>query len=99
MNDRGMKKWRPFNAVVPAKVLLEKDESIPLPELSEDEIGYYEDILISSLYTHSPIKIYFIENGKKKEVKDYVKSFDSISKNVILQSRKINFRQIYKIDK
>lgn len=97
MNDRGMKKWRPFNSVVPTKVLLERDESLPLPILSEDEIKEIEEILKSSMYTHSKVKIFFIENGQKKEILDYVMSFDSISKNIILKSRKINFRQIYKV--
>lgn len=93
-----MKKWRPFNSVVPTKVLLESDEYIPLPSLSEDEIKEAEELLKSSMYTHSKIKITFIENGKLKTILDYVISFDSITKNVFLKTRKINFRQIKRIE-
>ena len=36
MNDRGMKKWRPFNAVAPSKEFLKRESNIEIPSLSKD---------------------------------------------------------------
>lgn len=99
MNDRGMKKWKPFNAVVSSKELLNGEEYLLLPELSECEIMEYEEILVISMYTHSKVKIIYIENGQKKEITDYVINFDTIKKNIYLNSKTINFRQICKVEK
>ncbi len=99
MKDRGMKKWRPFNAVVSGEYLLSKPRDDEFPTLSPDEIERFEEILKSSMYTHSKIKISFIENASRKSIEDYVLALDPIKKDVTLASRKINFRQIYDIKK
>ena len=99
MNDRGMKKWRPFNSVVPSRVLLKREENIQLPELSEDEIEEFSGYLLDSMYTHSEIKITFIENNRIEKLEDYCIRFDTVSKTIFLSTRKINFRQIKKIEK
>lgn len=99
MKDRGMKKWRPFNAVAPASELLKYPHDDAFPEPSKDEILEFEEILKSAKYTHSKVKISFIENGSKKSIEDYVKDLDAIKKDVILESRKLNFRQIYSVKK
>lgn len=99
MIDRGMKKWKPFNAVIPGKELKKKEEILKLPNLSRDEIAEYEDILLSSMYTHSKVTIFFIEDGKYKEITDFVLKLDSNSKNIYLSTKKINFRQIKKVKK
>lgn len=97
MQDRGMKKWRPFNAVVPGYELKKKETIIPLPDLLEDELIEFEEALKASLYTHTLIKITFIEDNTIKEITDYVIKLDPIRKDVILKKQKINFRQIVKI--
>jgi len=97
MQDRGMKKWRPFNAVVPGHELKKKETIIPLPDLLEDELIEFEEALKASLYTHTLIKITFIEDNTIKEITDYVIKLDPIRKDVILKKQKINFRQIVKI--
>ena len=97
MNDRGMKKWRPFNAVAPSYELKKREVRIPLPSLLDDELLEYEEILKASLYTHTPVKITFIENDQVKELADYVIKLDPIKKDVILKTKKINFRQIVKV--
>lgn len=92
-----MKKWRPFNAVVPGYELKKKETIIPFPNLLEDELMEFEEILKSSFYTHSLIKITYIENNTIKEISDYVVKLDPIKKDVILKTKKINFRQIIKV--
>lgn len=99
MNDRGMKKWRPFNAVVPASELLNLKENVPLPNLSSYEIEEYEELLKSSMYTRSKVKITYIENGKIKIVEDYVYTIEPVKKDIFLHSKRINFRQIVKVEK
>lgn len=99
MNDRGMKKWRPFNAVVPATELLNLKENVPLPNLSSYEIEEYEELLKSSMYTHSKVKITYIENGKMKTIEDCVYTIEPIKKDIIFHSKKINFRQIIKVER
>ncbi len=98
MNDRGMKKWRPFNSVVSSKELLMKPANDDFPDITDDEIQEYEEILKKSMYTHSKIRITYIENASKKVIEDFVVDLDPIKKNVILKTKKINFRQIYKVN-
>lgn len=99
MKDRGMKKWRPFNAVVSSDYLLTLPHMDALPNPSQDEIDNFEEILKSSMYTHSKVRISFIENATRKSIEDYVLALDPIKKDITLTSRKINFRQIYDIKK
>lgn len=97
MKDRGMKKWRPFNAVVPRYELLKKMETIEIPTLSSAEIEEYEELLKTSMYTHSKVKITFVEENRLKELVDYVDNLEPIKKDVYLHTKKINFRQIIKV--
>jgi len=99
MKDRGMKKWRPFNAVASRSELLKYPSSNEFPSLSKEQIQEFEEILKESLYTHSKVHISFIEDGSKKAIDDYVEKLDGVKKDVILKSRKINFRQIYSVKK
>lgn len=99
MNDRGMKKWRPFNAVVPNRELLKKESSISIPLLSKDEISEFEEILKDSLYTHSKIKCFYIENGKEFFLEDYVLKLDPVKKNIYFKNKTLNFRQIHRIER
>lgn len=93
-----MKKWKPFNAVVPNSTLIKKDESISLPTLSMEEIDEYEEILKVSFYTHTKIKCFYIEDGKRKILEDFVVKLDPIKKNVYFKNKALNFRQIQKIE-
>ena len=99
MNRRDYIKWRPFNSVVSAKDLLERNESASYRELSKDEIMEYEELLKVSLYLKTNLIITYYENGTLKEITDYVIGLDPLKKNVILKSKTINFRQIAKIKK
>ena len=98
MKDRGMIKWKPFNAVVPSKTLLKDLPKVKKPNLSQDEIENYEEIIKISLYDDTPIEItYLYKNTIKKDIKTVIK-LDSINKNIFFKDKtKINFRQIYKI--
>ncbi len=98
MMDRGMKKWKPFSAVVPNSTLISKEENVSLPTLSMEEIEEAEEILKASFYTRSKIKCFYIEDGKLKILNDYVVNLDPIKKNVYFKTKTINFRQIKKIE-
>lgn len=97
MNDRGMKKWQPFNALASRNELLTKPSCDNVPVLSKDEITEFEEILKGAMYTHSKVNISYIEKGSKKTIEDYVENLDPIKKDIILKSKRINFRQIYKV--
>ncbi len=99
MNDRGMKKWRPFSSVVPSRELLKNDQSIDLPTLLDDEIAEFEELIKNSMYTHSKVAVTYIQNGQKREIEDYVQSVDPIKKDIYFHSTKINFRQIIAVKK
>lgn len=94
-----MKKWKPFNAVVPSSVLKNSTEKVSLPSLSDEEIEEFEELLKSSMYTHSKVKVTYIEDAKKKEIEDFVISIDPIKKDINMRSKKINFRQIVNVQK
>ena len=97
MNNRDYKKWKPFNSVVSAKELINKEASIEYPSLSKDEIAEYEELLKESFYLKKKITIIYLENGTKNEITDYVLGLDPLRKNIVLKNKTINFRQIIKI--
>ncbi len=94
-----MKKWRPFNSVVPSKEILSLKDTVPLPNLSSYEIEEYEELLKASMYTHSNVKVTYVENGKRVYLEDYVYSIEPIKKDIFFSKKKINFRQIIEIHK
>ena len=97
MKDRGMIKWRPFNAVISGKELLKDYKVLPKPNLSSDEGESLEETIKSSLYTKSPVIITYLKNNKKIKEEKIVSKVDPINKNIFFTDRtKINFRQIYK---
>ena len=98
MNDRGMKKWAPFNSVIPSSELFKSERIIPMPNLSESEISYFEELLKESLYTGEKLLIKYIKRNKIFEEDKIVKKIDNVYLNItFLDNTKINFRQIYKI--
>ncbi len=99
MRDRGMKKWKPFNAVVPSSYL-KNQETLPVPSLSENEILECEELLKKSLYTKIKLKITFLYNNKKLCKEKTVKRINNVNKNIYFTDNSyINFRQIYKVEK
>lgn len=98
MKDRGMIKWRPFNAVISGKELLKDNKTLPKPNLSSDELETLEETIKTSLYTKSPIMITYLKNNKKLKEEKTVLKLDPINKNIYFTDKtKINFRQIYKV--
>lgn len=96
--DRGMKKWKPFNSVVPTSYLLKSNDLVKIPNLSKDQIEEYEELIKDSLYNSSKITILYLDKNSISEITDRVIKIDSITKSIILSNKlKINFRQIYKI--
>lgn len=96
-NERDTKKWRPFNSVVPSRELLKRDIELEVPTLSKDEIMEFEEKLKTSMYQRHKIEITFIENNKLCKINDYVIKLDPLKKNIYLNSKIINFRQICNI--
>ncbi len=99
MKDRGMIKWRPFNSVVPNRELFSNEKEPDKPALSKDELEEYEEILKWSFYTGSNIEITYLEKNKVKSLVGIVVKIDSIKKNIYLNSKVLNFRQIYRVKK
>ncbi|HBA37953.1 MAG TPA: hypothetical protein DCY94_04460 [Firmicutes bacterium] len=97
MKDRGMKKWRPFKAISDMEEMFVKPNNCGFPNLSESEIAEYEETLKNAMYVHSQVKITYIEGGSKKCITDFVVELDDVKKDIILKTKKINFRQIYKV--
>ena len=98
MKDRGMIKWRPFNAVISGKELLKDNKTLPKPNLSSDELETLEETIKTSLYTKSQIMITYLKNNKKLKEEKTVLKLDPINKNIYFTDKtKINFRQIYKV--
>lgn len=97
MVDRGMKKWRPFNSVVSLKELKRREEKVEVPVLLDDVALEFEEILKASFYTQTPVTITYVEGNEVKELRDYVVKFDPVRKDVFFRTKKINFRQIIKI--
>ena len=99
MNDRGMKKWAPFDSLTNSKLMKEeiskKKQYIPMPSLSSDQLQVIEQNIIEAFYNKNDIKIYYYVNGKilNKIVK--IIKLDYIKKNILLNDNTtIYYKQI-----
>lgn len=97
MNDRDFKKWKPFNSVVPSRELLKRPIHHNTPDFNEDIIEEFEEKIKTSYYLKSQINIYYLEKDKVNNITGIVVKIDLLKKNITIDDKTINFRQIIKI--
>lgn len=68
MQNRGMKKWRPF-ATMPEQYkglqeIIKKQAEIPRPFLTEDQMEQINFTLIEALHTHKKVYLTYYKHGQ-----------------------------------
>ncbi|MFQ6389091.1 YolD-like family protein [Priestia aryabhattai] len=68
MQNRGMKKWRPF-ATMPEQYrglqeMIKKQAEVPQPFLTEDQMEQINFILIEALHTHKKVYLTYYKHGQ-----------------------------------
>ena len=102
MNDRGIKKWQPFNSLgntLKIKQELNKQKiKTSMPLLSEDQLEKIENNIKEAYYNKDLIIIHYYLNGNiiKKQTK--IKNINYNSKKIILSDNTIlYYKQIIKV--
>ena len=88
MNNRGMIKWQPFNAVIPGKYMvnsvLKEKNKIKRPILSEDQLREIEEKIFTAYKNDEVVKIKLYKSGKFYMKKGIIKNIDKLSHKITL---------------
>lgn len=91
MNERGMVKWAPFNAVINGKTVLltimEEKSKINKPILSEDQIIELENIIIDAYQKSIDVEITYYKDNKSNKLIGQITKLDSVNKKIIVNYR------------
>ncbi len=102
IDDRGMIKWQPFNAVASGNYMvnevLRKKYVIAMPMLSEDQQNELQEKILNSYSTQEMIRIKFYKNGRIYTSEGKIKQIDKNNHNIVLSNDlKVFFAQIVEI--
>ena len=103
-NDRGMKKWQPFDSLTNTKKLKHELQLKKIkkekPILSEDQLSRYEDIIKEAYFDQEIISISYFLNGEIFTKKNKIKKINNQQKQIILSDGyKIHYKQITNVKK
>lgn len=100
--DRGFIKWMPFDSVTSTKNLLknmvQEKNIIKMPILSEEQISYNENNILSALHNNVEAKIVYFKNNKVYRLTAKIKNIEMPSKKIILANNNhLYFSQIISV--
>lgn len=102
MQDRGYKKWAPFNSVINGKILvnelLKEKTKINKPTLSEDQIEVLNEKIFEAYTNHSKIKLSVFKNMNIIELIGYINNINHIKKCITFNNSYIYLNQIININ-
>ena len=102
MQDRGYKKWIPFNSVIDGKVLINdllKDKNkVYKPTLSEDQIEILNEKIFEAYTNHIKVKLSIFKNMNITELTGYINNINTIKKYITFNNTHIFLNQIINID-
>ena len=103
MNDRGMKKWAPFDSLTNTKKMKHelsmKKIKIEKPILSEDQLASIEEKIVEAFFNKDVIKIHYYYNNNILIRQEKIKAIDKNKKQIILSDNtKILFKQITNVE-
>ena len=101
MIDRGFIKWKPFDSCfssqsVVKKLVIEKNK-INMPILSEEQIHYIEEAIITSYHLKNNIKLKYYYDGNINYIEGKISYIDSLEKKICLKNKSIYVSQIIQI--
>ncbi|MBT2258875.1 YolD-like family protein [Priestia megaterium] len=82
MQNRGMKKWRPF-ATMPEQYIglqeiINKQAEVPQPFLTEDQMEKMNFTLIEALHTNKQVYLTYYKNGQRITETGFIQFVDSL---------------------
>ena len=104
MPNRNAIKWAPFNSVINGSYIMNmivKEKSrIVKPDLSEEQINEFENLIKESLINKIPLEFTIYDNGYTKNIKGTVTKIDSSLNKIFLNyNNHIFFCEIMNIKK
>ena len=101
MQDRGYKKWAPFNSVMNDKILineiLKNKNKINKPTLSEDQIEFLNEKIFEAYTNHLKVKLSIFKNMNIIELIGYINNINVSKKSITFNNSYIYLNQIVDI--
>ena len=101
MQDRGYKKWAPFNSVMNDNIIINeilKDKiKINKPPLSEDQIEFLNEKIFEAYTNHLKIKLSIFKNMNIIELTGYINNININKKYITFNNSYIYLNQIINI--
>jgi len=87
MQNRGMKKWRPF-ATMPEQYIglqeiIKKQSEIPQPSLTEDQMEQINFTLIEALHTNKQVYLTYYKRGQCITETRFIQFVDSLGELIV----------------
>lgn len=103
MSNRNAIIWAPFNSVANSSYMLnaiiKQKESIKKPELSEDQISNFNNLIKESLISNTELEFTIYNNGYPKKIKGTIIRIDNSFQKIHLNSNiTISFYEILNIN-
>lgn len=104
MPSRNQIKWAPFNSVINTKKelnnLAKNKEKLEKPVLSEDQINYFNMLIMESLNNKIKLEFSIYFNGFINKKESIVKKIDSLNEIIYLENKsKIFINSIINIER
>lgn len=90
MQNRDAIKWAPFNSVINSNSvineLVNEQNKIEKPILTEDKINEIEAYIITSYQSKTKINIKYFKNYKFERIEGFIAKIDTLNKKITLES-------------
>lgn len=101
MQDRGYKKWAPFNSLInDKKVINELNQRYEIqkkPILSEDQIEFLNEKIFDAYTNHYKINLIIYKNMRIIKLVGFVNNINVQNKYIIFNNIHIYFNQLLKV--
>ena len=101
MQDRGYKKWAPFNSVINGNILvnelLKNKKKINKPTLSEDQIELLNEKIYEAYTNHIKVKLSIFKDMNIYEINGYINNINTTNKSITFNNSYIYLNQIIAI--
>ena len=102
MQDRGYKKWQPFNSIINGNQIVQEiiknKTKVIKPTLSEEQIELLNDKIFEAYTNHIKIKLFIFKNMNIIELIGYINNINETKKYITFNNSYIYLNQIINID-
>jgi hypothetical protein len=87
MQNRGMKKWRPFATMpeqyIGLKEMINKQSEVAQPVLTEEQMEQINFTLIEALHTNKQVYLTYYERGQRITETEFIQFVDSLGELIV----------------